>query len=259
MNMSNSKRFGKSRGIVAFACNTETTDYISIAEKTLKLAEKNLKLPTTLITDINTSLQNTRYDIDLGKFVEWKNFGRHAAYKLSPYDETIVIDADYLILDNSLLQIFQTNWDYILQRNSHALTVEWPTTMGPNSLPYIWATVFAFRKTDRAEQFFNLVARIQENYGYYKLLFNVQERNYRNDYAFAMADIILNGYTVGTNSIPGSMLAVDQTIESIVKKDNQLIIRDVNRAYVAPITNLHVMSKKYLQSEDFAKFINEQT
>jgi hypothetical protein len=74
-----------------------------------------------------------------------------------------------------------------------------------------------------------------------------------------MADIILNGYTVGTNSIPGSMLAVDQTIESIVKKDNQLIIRDVNRVYVAPITNLHVMSKKYLQSEDFAKFINEQT
>ena len=55
------------------------------------------------------------------------------------------------------------------------------------------------------------------------------------------------------------MLAVDQTIESIVKKDNQLIIRDVNRAYIAPITNLHVMSKKYLQSEDFAKFINEQT
>jgi hypothetical protein len=129
--------------------------------------------------------------------------------------------------------------------------------MGPNSLPYIWATVFAFRKTDRAEQFFNLVARIQENYRYYKLLFNVQERNYRNDYAFAMSDIILNGYTIGTNSIPGSMLAVDQTIESIVKKDNQLIIRDVDCAYIVPVTNLHVMSKKYLQSEDFIKFINE--
>ena len=55
------------------------------------------------------------------------------------------------------------------------------------------------------------------------------------------------------------MLAVDQTIESIVKKDNQLIIRDSNSAFVAPVTNLHVISKKYLQSEDFSKFINEQT
>jgi hypothetical protein len=257
--MSNSKRSVKSRGILAFACNTETTDYISIAEKSLKLAEKKLRLPTTLITDVDSNNHNTRYDVDLGKFVEWKNFNRYAAYQLSPYDETIVIDADYLILDDSLLDIFYTNWDYLLQRKSHALTVEWPQTMGPNSLPFIWATVFAFRKTNRAELFFNLVARIQENYGYYKLLFNIQERNYRNDYAFAIADIIINGYTVNSNSIPGSMLAVDQAIQSISKKDNQLIIRDKDRAYITPVTNLHVMSKAYLQSEDFVKFIDEQT
>lgn len=257
MNMSNSKKSAKSRGILAFACNTETTDYISIAEKTLKSAEKHLKLPTTLITDIKDNGQNTRYDVDLGKFVEWKNFDRYLAYQLSPYDETIVIDADYLILTESLLDIFQTDWDYLLQRKSHALTVEWPTTMGPNSLPFVWATVFAFRKTKRAEQFFNLVARIQENYGYYKLLFNIQERNYRNDYAFAIADIIMNGYSVNTNSIPGSMLAVDQPIQSITKKDNRLIIRDADRAYITPVTNLHIMSKAYLQSQDFAKFVNE--
>lgn len=257
--MNNSKRSGKSRGIVAFAYNTEATDYISIAEKTLNLAKRTLGLPTTLITDVKSNFQNTRYDIDLEKFVEWKNFDRHLAYQLSPYDETLVIDADYLILEDSLLQIFRTEWDYLLQRNSHALTVEWPKTMGPNSLPFVWATVFAFRKTPRAEQFFNLVARIQQNYSYYKLLFNIQERNYRNDYAFAMADIILNGYTVGSNTIPGSMLAVDQTIESITRKDNQLIIRDAKESYIAPVTNLHVMSKSYLQSENFVKFINEQT
>ena len=257
--MNNLEKSVKSKGIIAFAYNTETTDYISIAEKTLKLAEKTLGLPTTLVTDVKTNFTNTRYDTDLGRFVEWKNFDRHLAYKLSPYDETLVIDADYLILDDSLLQIFHTDWDYLLQRNSHALTTNWPKTMGPNSLPFVWATVFAFRKTPRAEKYFNLVERIQQNYGYYRLLFNVQERNYRNDYAFAMADIILNGYSIGTNSIPGSMLAVDQAINSIVRKDNRLIIRDNERAYISPITNLHVMSKAYLQSEDFIKFINEQT
>jgi argonaute-like protein implicated in RNA metabolism and viral defense len=112
--------------------------------------------------------------------------------------------------------------------------------------------VFAFRKSFRAAQFFDLVKRIQNNYAYYQNLFNVQERNYRNDYAFAMADIILNGFTVNHASIPGSLLAIDQPIESITPRDNSLIVRDENYAYVVPKTNLHIMSKAYLQSKNFS-------
>lgn len=259
MSMKNSKKLEKSRGIIAFASNTETTDYISIAQKTLKLAAKKLNLPTTLIKFDDNNFNNSRYDIDLQKFVEWKNSNRHKAYSLSPYDETIVIDADYLILDDSLLEIFNTDWDYLLQRNSHALTTEYPNNMGQNSLPYVWATVFAFRKTPKSKLFFDLVARIQQHYGYYKLLFNVQERNYRNDYAFSIADIILNGYSLSNKSIPGSMLTIDQTIETISMKDSNIIVRDDKRSYVLPKTNMHVMSKKYLQSTNFEQFINEQT
>ena len=257
--MSNSNKSVKSRGIVAFAYNTSTTNYEAIAHQTLSVASCRLGLPYTLITEdtVPCTVDNNRYDIDLEQFVQWRNQGRYLAYELSPYDETIVIDVDYLVLDQNLLEIFKHPWDYLLQRNSHALTQSWPTTMGPNSLPYIWATVFAFRKTARAKQFFNLVERIQKNYGYYRLLFNMQERNYRNDYAFAVADTILNGYTVGTNSIPGSILAVDQSINFIQIKDSQLIIKDSNRAYVVPRTNLHIMSKAYLQSDNFAQLVEQ--
>jgi len=256
--MQNSKKLGKSKGIVAFAFNTETTDYVSIAKSTLEVASHTLELPYTLITDDNDEeFYNSRYDIDTGGFVQWRNFNRCSAYELSPYDETIVIDVDYLILEKNLLEIFKCPWDYLLCRHSHALTVDWPSNMGQQSLPYVWATVFAFRKTHRAKQFFDLVKKVQQNYNYYRLLFNIDERNYRNDYAFAIADIILNGFTIPNSGIPGSILAANQPIDKIEIRDDMLVIRDSNRAYVVPKTNLHIMSKRYLQSDDFKNLVTE--
>jgi hypothetical protein len=44
-------------------------------------------------------------------------------------------------------------------------------------------------------------------------------------------------------------------IDSIQTLDDNLVIKDSNRAYVVPRNNLHVMSKAYLQSKDFSKLI----
>ena len=256
--MQNLKKLEKSRGILAFAYNVDTIDYVSIAERTLQLASKNLDLPFTLITDAEfaNDSHNSRYDIDTGNFIKWRNVGRHHAYELSPYDETIVIDADYLILDNNLNKIFDTNWDYLLQRHSYALTTKLPVLMGDTSLPYVWATVFAFRKTARSKLYFDMIGRIQKNFHYYRCLFNIQERIFRNDYAFAIADIILNGYHLESNSVLGNMLTVDQVIDNIQIHADSLIIKDANKSYVVPRTNLHVMSKKYLQSENFTELVD---
>jgi hypothetical protein len=168
-----------------------------------------------------------------------------------------VIDVDYLIIDDNLNKIFDIEWDYLLARHSHALTATWSSKMGKNSLPYVWATVFAFRKTARAQMYFDLIGRIQRNYAYYCALFNVDGRNYRNDYTFAMADIILNGYTVGNKSIPGSILAIDQPVQTIDIIGSHIVVKDKVKSYVLPPTNLHVMSKAYLQSDDCKKFINK--
>ena len=248
-----------SRGIVAFAANTEATDYLSIAKQTVPLAGQVLGLPYTIITEeqINDyAYTNFRYDRDSEEFVQWRNIGRNLAYELTPYEETLVIDIDYVVQDQELLKIFELDWDYILMRDARSLNNEYiPSVMGVNSLPFVWATVFAFRKTHRAELFFNLVKRIQNNYHYYRDLFNIESRQYRNDYAFAIADVILNGFKIGYNSIPGPLLNVTQPIESITVKDNNFVIKDANKAYVVPKMNLHLMGKQYLQSENFKEFI----
>lgn len=260
--MQNSNALEKSRGIVAFAVNTDTTDYVSIAEKSLRLASHVLELPHTLITEdqLKVNWTNYRHDCDSNEFVQWKNFGRNLCYELSPYNETLVIDVDYLIQDRELLKLFELDWDYILMRHAQSLNGETtPELMGAHSLPFVWATVFAFRKTPRAEKFFSLVKRIQGNYHYYRELFNVESRIYRNDYAFAMADVILNGFTNKLPGIPGRLLNVTHPIKSIERHNNQLVIRDADKSYVLPKTNLHILSKAYLQSENFTKFINNVT
>jgi hypothetical protein len=259
----NSNASEKSRGIVAFAINTATTDYVSIAQQTVALAARVLDLPYTIITEdhrADKNWHNYRHDVDIGQLVEWKNFGRNLCYELSPYDETLVIDADYVVQDAGLLKIFDLPWDYLLQRTARSLNDEYvPNTMGAHSLPYVWATVFAFRKTTRAKAFFDLVQRIEANYHYYRELFNAESRSYRNDYAFAMADVILNGFAVSNISIPGPMLNILQPIESMTVQGNQVIIKDRHSAYVVPQINMHVMSKKYLQSNNFKEFITNVT
>jgi hypothetical protein len=103
------------------------------------------------------------------------------------------------------------------------------------------------------------VQRIEANYHYYRELFNVESRSYRNDYAFAMADVILNGFAVSDVGIPGPMLNILQPIESMAVQGNQVVIKDRQTAYVVPRMNMHVMSKAYLQSKNFSKFINDVT
>ena len=261
--MQNYVQSEKSRGILAFAINSADTDYVSIATRTVGLASRVLGLPSTIITQdhmADMNWHNYRYDVDLGRPVEWKNFGRCLSYDLSPYDETLVIDVDYVVQDSSILKIFDLPWDYLLQRTARSLNDEWvPNMMGSRSLPYVWATVFAFRKTARAKTFFDLVTRIQANYHYYRELFNAESRSYRNDYAFSMADIILNGFRVSNTGIPGYMLNVLQPIQSMTIKNNQVVIKDKNSAYVVPRMNMHVMSKAYLQSDNFKEFVEHAT
>jgi hypothetical protein len=72
-----------------------------------------------------------------------------------------------------------------------------------------------------------------------------------------MADIIINGYAISNQSIPDNMLAVNQSITSIELKDNKFIIKDKEKSYVTPIMNLHIMSKAYLQSDNFKSLVSK--
>jgi len=260
----------KSKGIIVFAFNTDKVDYVGIADKTSAIACKTLGLPVTLVTDyastpkfdydtiirVENSKSNIRPTIN-GEIGQWRNFDRYMAYELSPYDETLLVDIDYLILDNSLLKLFETDFDYKLMFNTISPDKQLSTDMGVRSLDFVWATVVLFRKTIKAKLYFDLIGRIQRNYSHYKALYNCLG-TYRNDFAFAIANHILNGYDSDKKlGIPWRMITFDDIVESIEFKNNLLIVRESKRCIITPVQNLHIMDKQYLASEKFNNFTQE--
>ena len=121
------------KGVVLFAYNNALVDYVGLAIKSTKLIKEHLNLPVTLVTDssdwlnktypddvalfdnIISSLDNTTqkkrfYDGSLHyELVPWKNSTRSNVYELTPYDETLVIDVDYILNSNYLLNLFKLN------------------------------------------------------------------------------------------------------------------------------------------------------
>lgn len=268
-NTPNFEQSEKSRGVVLFAFSTDTVDYVEIADRASLLINHYLKLPVTLITSedadpkfaydnvvrINQTGGTYRIDTEHRK-VQWKNFDRYLAYQFSPYYETLLLDTDYVILDNSLLKLFETEFDYKLMHHNHndsGITVD---EMGYTSLPYIWATVVLFRKTERARLFFELVGRVQRNYQYYRLLYNIREGNYRNDYAFAISNIILNGYAIcEEQGIPWPIYSSEKSVQSIDIDSDFLKIKYHNSATVIPRQCVHLIDKQYLLSDNFKQLI----
>ena len=251
--MTNSNAPAKSRGVVLFAFNTNLVDYVSIAQQSARLIKYTLDLPVTIISDIGKMTNNYRTGYAHG--TQWYNSDRYRAYEFSPYDETLLLDSDYLILDDSLLKIVDTINDYTIMTNNQNFQMSMNGDMGITSLDYVWATAVIFKKTTNSKLLFDLVGKIQRNYPYYRKLYNLREHNFRNDYAFAIADNIINGYT-NSPGIPWTMLTVDASLKKIEIKNNKLIIREEESAHIIPKQNIHVMDKNYLQSTEYQEFVD---
>ena len=256
--MKNSNKSVKSKGVILFATNTDTVDYLTIARRAEQLINHYLELPVTIIEGSKTP--NRRYSVDSGKFEQWNNTGRSKAYELSPYDQTILLDSDYLIFDDNLLKILESNFDYKIARHNRFVDHADHNTMGKHSLPFLWATIIVFDRTPKSQMLFDLVARIERNYPYYCRLYNVRNTNYRNDYAFTIADNILNGYCQDIeNYLPWSMISVANPIDSLELRDQKLLLKVKDQAHVLPKQSLHILSKAFLLSDACEQLIGAAT
>jgi hypothetical protein len=256
--MTNLNASEKSKGVVIFATNTATIDYLAIARHAEQLINHYLKLPVTIISNDTTTTTNQRYNIDTGQFDLWNNSLRCQAYELSPYDQTILLDSDYFVLDDSLLKLLDSVEDYKIIRNNIYIDGAPSDTLGKYSIPSLWATIIAFDRTPKSKMLFDLVARVERNYSYYRRLYNIQATNFRNDFAFTIADNILNGYCQDpTNYIPWPMLSVNTPIDSLELQGSKLYIKTKDQAYVTPKQSIHIMGKAWLTSDACADFVKE--
>lgn len=255
--MLNFEKLENSRGAVIFANDTDTVDYLSIAKTNAKLIDRYLGIPTTILTTTDmTNGVNRRYDVTNQRVIEWKNFGRSRALDLSPYHETLLIDADYLVLDDLFVKVFDTLDDYVIpNKNIYVTDPTARESMGEHSLPLVWATAIFFKNTRRAQALFDVVKMIEKNYSYYRALYNIKDSNYRNDYAFAIAHYMINGYSISQREfLPWPIMTIPGVLNDIELVNGNLVIRTPDRAYLSPKQSIHILSKTYLQSKEFSTF-----
>ena len=250
------------RGVILFAFNSPKYNYYEMALHTKKRVEHFLKLPVTLVTDedsIPADYENHGWDQitftspDKDNFRDWGmwiNKGRYMAYELSPYDETILLDVDYVINSDKLLTLFDIDTDFCCHNKTNFL-------MHPNaaqevlsaySYETLWATVVMFRKSNRAEQIFQCLEMVQKNYDHYANIHNFIAGVYRNDYALTIALRIVDGhYSNPINFIPWNLLHVGKNTQ--VHRD---IEEEFNTQYTVMFDNWQrgKIRKEYITIKD---------
>jgi len=259
-----------SKGIVIFAYNG-AYDYVDMARTSAALAKRYLKLPVTLITDqavdypeFDTVIVQERTDpeqlkITDGELKPWHNQNRTTAYSLTPYEQTLLIDADYFIMNSRLKNLFDINLDFACYNTANDITgiAELQGHVGNTSIPMQWATVIYFRRSELAESVFNFMEYIKQHYEFYSLMYNFRADKYRNDFALSIALQTLTGYNTGNFAqIPGTLdsllLGTDivdiNTQGEIVYTYPSIITRDLKFSKLKN-TSIHILYKLSLFGE----------
>jgi len=222
--MGRSKPKTLSQGVVIFAFNNEATDYISMAAWSAKNIRRHLDLPVAVVTDapeaatqhkfehIIATVPDTggsRYFADYGTTVTWHNAGRINAYELSPFDQTLVLDADYVIASDRLLEVLTIPQQFAAFKESFdpAGMMNLPT-FGAHNMPMWWATVMMFRRGNISQYIFDSMQMIRANWQHYRDLYGIHQSNYRNDYALSIALSLVAGAEQSVHTIFWPMLNV---------------------------------------------------
>jgi hypothetical protein len=112
-----------SKGAILFAFNSPKFNYYDMAVATAKRINHFLNLPVTVVTDQESVPTTQSYNFDkvivtdadknnIREHNIWINKGRFQAYDFSPYDETILLDTDYMVNSDKLLRTFNIYDDF---------------------------------------------------------------------------------------------------------------------------------------------------
>jgi hypothetical protein len=282
-----------SKGVFLIARNNGHIDYVKQAVYLAKRIKKYLGIPVTVATDSieylkttfgvadfdkviqleYTAEANLRYYFDGGlskKTASFKNNNRASVYDLTPYDETLLMDTDYIISNDLLKSCFTLNSDLMLYKKSDDIAKVRDEsefiTISNTSVNFYWATVVFFRKTETNTIFFNLVTHIEQEWNHYRRIYQITSSLFRNDFAFSIAIHMMNGFQSGNfaQQLPGSMMyTTDRDILWRLKDDKMLFLvekKDYLGEYTALKTqgqSIHVMNKISLNRIIDQEFAND--
>jgi hypothetical protein len=259
-------------GALIFAFNNEQTDYVAMAEWSARRIRRHLDIPVAVVTDVDpgdprvsgfnrviaadAATGGTRWFEDYAKTVSWHNAGRVDAYSLTPWDRTLVLDADYVVCSSTLKTLLTADTDFLCHKNAwdtkNGQPLDGLNTFGRYHMPMWWATVMMFRKSNTAQYIFDSMQMVRNHWQHYRDLYHIDRSTYRNDFALSIALGIVSGHTGHVDEIPWDLASVLPDTKLTQLDEDYFALEYVDpdgvpRTVGISATDFHAMGKAHLE------------
>jgi hypothetical protein len=271
------------KGVLLIANNNSQIDYVKQSIYLADRIHKYLDVPVSIITnsidylkrcfdstvfekiiDVNDESDTNQRILFDGEYsqktVQWQNATRINAYNLSPYDQTLLIDTDFILNNSRLKSIFSSSNDFMIYKDSYDLSQTKNTAefnrVSDTGIDFYWATAIYFTKTHENKIFFDLIKHVKKEWDHYVRVYRLPSTIYRNDYAFSIAIHIMNGFQSGdfAKKLPGKLYYTTDKDLLIKHKNTAMTFLVGKQDYPGEYTllktdnlNVHVMNKLSLQ------------
>lgn len=259
------------KGVLLFAFDNEQIDYKRMACICAERVKRFWDLPVCLVTDHGspgssrlpkgitfwkqverTERLNTKSYPEYGTAMSYWNANRCDAFDLTPFQQTIVLDTDFLVSTTNVVDAWNGR-GVALSKTAHSvdgtqLPADAKWISQKSRIEMYWATVLCFDKSPVAAEFFSTWKQVVDLYSVYASVYGFEASPLRNDFAVTIALQKLKGsaengffdlpYSIPT-LMPGSTL---ESLDPLIafKRSEHRDEYDID----SYCSDLHVLNKK---------------
>ena len=200
-------------------------------------------------TNINMNVRSMRVGNKTIR-LPWKNQTRPDAYNLSPFDQTILIDSDYFVFDNTLDTIFATDKNILCGKHVKEISnqdslIDYDR-LHHQSIKLFWATVLYFTKSTESMLMFEMMKAVKQNWQFYSKMYKFEDsRTYRNDFAVSVALHVMQGKKESNYyDLPLTIMCLADKNLMLNQKSFAFRYKDGWAGTGFPKQNIHIMNKE---------------
>jgi hypothetical protein len=251
--------------LVAFDSVTDQGNilrYTELAKVCANLVRKHLQLPVGIVSDVPVDdfdeqiivekpSADSRHVVlkDVHEYYNWYNDYRRQLYNLTPFDRTLLLDADYFLQTDQYLKCFEFNAPFQIIERVYDPTgrnnFDKYSRMPNRTIPQTWATAMYWNRD--ANVHFEYANMIAENYDYYSRVFGFSPKQYRNDMVFSIVSHMLPSY-----SMPWSMWMTSSDC-TLIDVDSRGLKFKYNNNVVRINSDVHVLNKDIMSDDNLEK------
>ena len=282
-------KYKEKQGVCFFVYNNNQLDYVDLLMLAARYVKEYLKLPVCMITDNGTYnwMLESQSESDIDTYIDYikitndqfkdnlrthkdspwseftaqfQNSNKHKIWEYSPFEQTLLMDTDYIVKNDFLLQSFN-NPGVSMYNNAVSARNDPPhrneVLLYPSGIKMWWSTVVYFDRSEFSKMFFDLWDHVADNYEFYQFLYNFPGGLFRTDYCVSIAVHILNGMEESTtidnfDDMPMHYISQDDDIIDINNKQDWICLGCDQKENWKNILikhsnlDLHVMNKRAL-------------